>query len=519
METHFRPEIQGGQVLTKRASGILLPVFSLPGQYGIGDFGPQAYRWLDLLSEHLQTYWQVLPLNQSCGNSPYQVSSAFAGNPLLISPEVLVREGLLDRKQITHTPSGSVNKVNYTKAQEFKDRILKISFTRFRERNDLRCEFTIFCDKHKEWLEEYALFSAFKKHFSGRVWTEWPDGVKNHDPSVIKKLGDELNDSIEYERYVQFCFYSQWEALKRYAEKKNILIFGDLPFYVALDSADVWSHPEIFKLSEDKMPVKIAGVPPDMFSRTGQLWGNPVYDWEKLKKENYKWWIHRFRHNLCLFDLLRIDHFRGFEAYWEVGAGEKTARKGRWVRVPGHDFFEKLFRVIPAASLVAEDLGTITPDVTALIDAFGFSTMKVLLFAFEDSIEAADNPYLPHNHVRNSIVYTGTHDNDTARGWFSDRMTPRQRKHLFAYTGKKISESGISHELMRLAFSSVSDIAIIPLADIMNRGNEARINYPGRRKGNWRWRFQFSQIGEEDWNRLRKFTIIYGRHLQKGECA
>jgi len=493
----------------RRSSGILLPVFSLPGEYGIGDFGAESFRWIDCLHENYQKYWQVLPLNASLSHSPYFVSSAFAGNPFLISPERIAEEGLLKKEETVQGSFEAHHKVSYEKVASCKNALLRVACGRMRSRQGLESDFLRFCENHRKWLDDFALYAALKRHFHNRPWHLWPEEIRDRKTTALRKAEKELKKEICFEQFIQYCFYRQWEGLKQYANEKGILIFGDLPFYVAADSADAWIHPEYFKLTASKRPRKISGVPPDAFSRTGQVWGTPVYHWKKLKEDGYSWWIDRIRHNLSLYDLLRIDHFRGFVACWEIPASEKTAEKGKWVKAPGDDFFGRMFQSIQEGALIAEDLGMITTDVSDLLQKYRFPTMKVLLFAFGGT--AAENPHLPHNHVPNSVVYTGTHDNDTVRGWFKERATEEEKNNFYAYVGRKVPESQISQEMMRLAFSSVSSIAILPFCDILDMGNEARINNPGHAHGNWLWRFRWDDVTSKHWRQLRRLTVTYGR--------
>ena len=467
----------------KRGSGILLHITSLPSPHGVGDLGPWAYRIADFLSEAKQSYWQILPLNSMAPGhegSPYHCSSVFAGNTLLISPELMVREGFLIEGDIGTPPSFS-DVVEYDRVLPYKEKILGKAYERF-EKN---AEFENFCSENSSWLEDYALFVSLRAHF-GRDWSEWPAEVRDRNPEALQKLKELLHDKIEMEKFLQYVFFKQWFSLKSYCNQKGIRFIGDMPIYVNFDSAEVWANPEIFKLNGEKRPTFVAGVPPDRFSSTGQLWGNPVYRWEALKEDGYAWWIKRIEHDMKLYDLVRIDHFRGFVAYWEVPAGEKTALRGQWVKVPAEDFFTTLRQHLTDLPILAEDLGIITPDVREIMDRFGIPGMRVLLFAFGEDLPT--NPYAPHNHVKNCVVYTGTHDTNPVRGWFEKEATSEERERLFRYLGRKVSAEDVSWEFIRLAMMSVADTAILPMQDILGLGEEARMNRPATTEKNWQWR-------------------------------
>jgi len=498
-------------MLRRRSSGILMHVTSIPSKYGIGDFGPDAYKFVDFLKAAGQNYWQTLPLNHTTTTtaySPYNCSSAFAGNPLLISPDLLYRDGLLTRAEISRPPAFPAETVDYGKASSYKGKLLATAFERFRRTaKSPDCE--EFMEKHAGWLEPFASFVALRRHFKGRVWSDWPPAIRDGKTTRLKDVKDQLCVSIERERFLQYVFYRQYLRLKRYCNEQGIQVVGDIPIYVAYDSADVWSHPDLFKLTRSKKPRFIGGVPPDYFSETGQLWGNPVYDWRRLEETNFDWWIQRMKHNLLLFDFVRIDHFRGLVAYWEVPASHKNAIRGKWVQAPHASFFRELFRQIPFAAIFAEDLGYITADVREVVARDHFPRMNVLQFAFEG--DPARNPHMPHNHVENSIVYTGTHDNNTTRGWFEKEIKGQGRRRLFDYLGHKVSARDISSELMRLAMHSVARIAIIPMQDVLGLGAKARMNLPARTDGNWRWRMRPGQITAGRASRLRNLTATYGR--------
>ncbi|MBN1506108.1 MAG: 4-alpha-glucanotransferase [Sedimentisphaerales bacterium] len=497
-------------MLRRRSSGILLHITSLPSKYGVGDFGPEAYQFVDFLSAAGQSYWQVLPLNDTTaetGYSPYNCLSAFAGNPQLISPDLLVRSGLLTKSEIRDPPGFPADKADYQKADAYKRTLLDRAFERFRRRGR-PAEFEAFTREHQTWLDSYAAFVVLKRHFKGKPWCDWPADVRDRKAGVLRSLDEELSGPTERERFSQYIFYTQYCELKRYCNEQGVQIAGDIPIYVAYDSADVWSRPDLFRLNRSKRPRFVAGVPPDYFSRTGQLWGNPVYDWQRLEQTRFHWWIQRMKHNLVLFDFARIDHFRGLVAYWEVPAHQKTAIHGKWVQAPHGKFLRELFRQIPFARIFVEDLGYITADVREVVSRYNLPRMVVLQFAFGDD---AQNPHLPHNHVGNSIVYTGTHDNNTTRGWFDREVKGQRRKHLFEYLGYKVAASDVAWELMRMAMQSVARIAIIPMQDVLGLGAEARMNTPAKRDGNWLWRMQPGQTMVRLAEKLRRLTETSGR--------
>ncbi len=498
-------------MLRRRSSGILMHITSIPSKYGVGDFGPEAYKFVDFLKAGGQNYWQILPLNHTAartGYSPYNCFSAFAGNPLLISPDLLYRDGLLTRAEISEPPDFSAETVDYDKASSYKDKLLAAAFERFR-RAARSSDWQEFMEKHAGWLEPFASFVALRRHFKGRTWSNWPAAIRDGKTAVLEAVKDKLHEPIERERFLQYMFYRQYLRLKHYCNEQGIQAVGDIPIYVAYDSADVWSRPDLFKLTRSKKPRFIAGVPPDYFSETGQLWGNPVYDWRRMAETNFDWWIRRMKHNLLLFDFVRIDHFRGFVAYWEVPASHKNAIRGKWVQAPHEQLFRELFRQIPFAAIFTEDLGHITADVREVVARYQLPRINVLQFAFDG--DPARNPHMPHNHVENSIVYTGTHDNNTTRGWFDKELNSQSRRRLFDYLGHKVSARDISLELMRVAMRSVARIAIIPMQDVLGLGAKARMNFPAKMEGNWRWRMRSGQItaGRARW--LRNLTAAYGR--------
>jgi len=496
-----------------RSSGILLHPTSLPGRYGIGDLGPEAYHFVDFLHETGQSIWQVLPLGPTgYGDSPYQCFSAFAGNPLLISPDILVEQGHLSPADVESVPDFPAERVDYGPLIAYKTRLLRIAFENSRGRNDQeRAEFAAFCESKSSWLDNHALFMSIKGRHQGAVWSSWEKDIASRQPEAIGDWTKALADEIEHHKYLQYQFHKQWSALKQYTQEHGVRFVGDIPIFVAHDSADVWAHPHLFYLDGNGNPTVVAGVPPDYFSETGQLWGNPLYRWERMAETGYAWWIERFRAIFELVDIVRLDHFRGFEAYWEVPATEKTAVHGRWVTGPGADLFLAVEKALGKLPIIAEDLGVITPEVEKLRDRFEFPGMRILQFAFASD---AEDSFLPHNYIVNCVVYTGTHDNDTTIGWFNT-CTEKERHAMLAYFGTDGHE--ISWDLIRRLFASVADTAIIPLQEVLSLGPEARMNYPSRLGGNWSWRFLPEALTPEIRTRLRRLTEIYGRCKPKSE--
>jgi 4-alpha-glucanotransferase len=483
--------------LTQRASGILLHITSLPSKTGIGDLGTAAYRFVDQLAACNQGYWSILPLNptsQPLGNSPYMSDSAFAGNTLLISPQLLAENGLLPKEANPPRQTAPENKVNFSQVEATKKPLLNKAFENFKanqtgaQTDDY--DFDRFHADMAYWLEDYAVYKALRQK-SGKPWLMWPEALRDREPLALTAKRQNLRKLIEKEEVLQFLFFSQWRALKAYCTRNGVRIVGDMPFYVGLDSADVWTHPELFKLGKDKKPLYVAGVPPDYFSKTGQLWGTPVYQWRELAKTQFDWWIKRISHNLALCDLLRFDHFRGFVAYWHVSAGAKTAQGGRWIRAPTHRFFHTVKAHFPAFPFIAEDLGAITDPVRKTITRFGLPGMRVLLFAFDG---ADDNPHLPQNHIPNSVVYTGTHDTNTVKGWFTDEASAETKQKISQYLGREVTPQNVSEEFVKMALSSKANLAIIPLQDILGLDSEARMNHPAASKNNWQWRVTPQQL-------------------------
>jgi 4-alpha-glucanotransferase len=490
-----------------RSSGVLLHPSSLPGPYGIGDLGPAAIAWVDALVRAKQTWWQILPLGPTgYEDSPYQCFSAFAGNPNLISPDLLVADGLLKKADLAGR-AFQEGAVDYGAVIAFKLSLLKEAWRTFNAGAgpSLRLPFEKFCRENARWLEEFALFMALKDSHSGASWQEWPRELRLRRPQALESARRQLADAIGSHKFRQFLFFRQWRELKTYAQAKGIRLIGDVPIFVASDSVDVWANPDLFHLDEEGLPTVVAGVPPDYFSATGQLWGNPIYNWEKLRQTGYAWWLERLRSTLQQVDLVRLDHFRGFEAYWAIPAGMPTAEIGEWVKAPGEDFLETVRRTIGKLPFIAEDLGIITPEVEALRDRFRLPGMRILQFAFGGAPEAR---FLPHNYERNTVVYTGTHDNDTTRGWYAN--LPDAEAHFMR---RYLARDGrdVALDLIRAAWSSVADYALAPLQDLLDLGSEARMNLPGRPSGNWCWRFAEGQLTEDIIERLADMTELYGR--------
>ena len=498
-------------MLKQRSSGILMHLTSVPSPFGIGDLGPTTYRFVDFLRQAGQNAWQILPLNHTTshtGHSPYSCFSAFAGNPLLISPILLQRTGLLDKKALQNPPRFPKESVDFAKVSAYKRTLLETAFQRF-QAAPRPSDYEVFCARHRDWLEPFAAFVALKRHLKGRVWTDWPTGLRDRKSRALATMTEQLGEVIERERFLQYAFYTQLFALRDYCREQGVQVIGDLPIYVVHDSADVWSHPELFKLTRSKRPKFIAGVPPDYFSKTGQLWGNPVYDWDRVQATGFDWWMQRMRHNLRLFDMVRIDHFRGLVAYWQVPAGHKTAERGKWVDAPCEAFLNTLFRQAPNAAIFAEDLGYITADVREVVAKYCLPCMRVLQFALGG--DPACNPHMPHNHVANAIVYTGTHDNNTTRGWFEKDLGAAARRRLTQYMGHRVTSKDASWDLIRVAMASVARLAIVPMQDVLGLGASARMNHPARSQDNWRWRMADKRLTTSLARRLKEITELHGR--------
>ncbi len=491
---------------TKRSSGILLHPSSLPGKYGIGSLGRQAFKFIDFLEKSGQKLWQVLPMGHTgYGDSPYQCFSIFAGNPILIDLEELINEGLLHINDLPNGFNLPDENVDYGNVINFKRAALQKSHINFLRSSKSKDEYEDFVLQNDSWLNDYALFIAIKESLGGMPWWDWNDALKLKNKKTINTFISEHQNEIKFHKFVQYLFSKQWQAVKKYANDKGISIVGDIPLYVAHDSADVWSNHKVFQFDKDRNPLAVAGVPPDYFSETGQLWGNPLYDWDYMKNHGFKWWIERIKATTNLYDIVRIDHFRGFEAYWAVPYGDDTAMNGSWVEAPGEELFEAVKKELGTLPIIAEDLGIITPEVEKLRDDFEFPGMKILQFAFHSD---EGSGYLPHNYTRNFIVYTGTHDNDTLRGWF-DSLGPEIKHKVLEYVDT--NDQDIIKKMIRLAWSSTANMAVIPLQDLLDLGSEGRMNTPGTPSGNWQWRFDSSLLTDEKAEWLKQITKIYNR--------
>ena len=506
----------------QRASGILLHPSSLPSKFGIGDLGETAYQFIEFLSRSGQKLWQVLPLGPSgYGNSPYMCFSAIAGNPNLISPELLAKQHLLQEEDWADIPDFNQDRVDFDAVNPYKRKLLEIAYGRFKKgyvdqdpqhHHSLYLvqeQFKKFCYEEADWLEDYVLFMALHEEDPKITWNNWEPAIARRESQALQQKREQLEDKIEFQRFVQFIFFDQWLKLKQYANMRNILIIGDIPIYVAHNSADIWANPENFALDPETYEVAwMAGVPPDYFSATGQLWGNPVYNWEYLKETHFSWWIDRFRFLNRYVDIIRIDHFRGFESFWQVPAGEENAIHGEWKLAPGDELFTKLNEVMGILPILAEDLGVITPEVVKLRDDYGFPGMQVLLFAFSGD---SDNFHLPHRYVHNSLVYTGTHDNDTAVGWWQ-KSSDHEKQMFYKYIVGFAAGEPINWVLIRMAMASIAVMAVVPLQDILGLDNSARMNIPSTATGNWGWRYSDPDLlTHELSDRLKGVTQLYSR--------
>ncbi|MFP3897327.1 MAG: 4-alpha-glucanotransferase [Anaerolineales bacterium] len=492
----------------ERQSGILCHLTCMPGRFGIGDMGTGVREFLDFLQDAEQTLWQILPLGPTgYGNSPYQPLSAFAGNPLLIDLEQLISEGLFDKGDVSSLVSLPAEEVLYDKVEPFKDRALRCSYRAFKNSTaeSWKSGWGIFQERNAYWLEDFCLFMALKQHFDGAVWTEWDRDIALRERHALVSWRERLDDEVNYQKYLQFLFDRQWQQVREYAHERDIEIIGDAPIFVGHDSADVWSHQELFRLDEDGLPTVVAGVPPDYFSPTGQLWGNPHYRWDVMRENDYAWWAARLKRAFSRVDRIRLDHFRGFAGYWEIPGDADTAVKGRWLKGPGEDFFQALKDDLGELPIIAEDLGIITRDVEELRRAFGFPGMKVLQFAFGSD---ATNTALPHNYTPHMVVYTGTHDNDTSLGWY-DSLDEEAKHRVRMYTGT--DGSSMNWTLIRLAMTSVAEMAVFPLQDVLGLGSEARLNIPGKPQGNWTWRYTAGALNEKVAQTLRELSVVSGR--------
>ncbi len=494
----------------ERAAGILLHPTSLPGKFGIGDLGNEAYYFVDFLESAGQKLWQVFPLGPTgYGDSPYQCFSAFAGNPLLVSPEKLLEKGFLNKKELNDIPSSDPSKIDYGRVINYKKDILRKAFGNYKQNhNGIKEAFNEFCDANQEWLDDFALFMAAKDFHGGVVWSDWDKGLVHRDETAMNEWKEKLSDEIEYHKFVQFQFFDQWKELKSYANSKGIKIIGDMPIFIAYDSADLWANKKLFTVDNEGKLETVAGVPPDYFSETGQLWGNPLYRWKVMEKDDFLWWRKRFSQLFNMIDIIRIDHFRGFDAYWEIPGGAETAINGRWVKAPGEKLFNTVKKYLGELPIIAEDLGVITKSVTELREKLNFPGMKILQFAFGADME---RKFLPHNFVQNCMVYTGSHDNDTTRAYFEkvkfedNDILDHAQKYLNYY-----GDDMVGH-LIRAAYASVADIVVVPMQDILNLGGEARMNFPGTLGGNWSWRFTWDQIPQHLAHEYKELTELYER--------
>ena len=494
-----------------RTSGILFPVFSLPSKYGIGCFSKEAYQFIDFLKDAGQSDWQILPLGPTgYGDSPYQSFSTFAGNPYFIDLETLAEEGLLTKEECDSFDFGSATEtIDYEKLYRSRFQILRMAYRRFRPDENYR----EFLERNQWWLTDYCLYMALKDRNGGASWTEWEAPLRNRERDAIAKAKKELENETRFYAFQQFLFDRQWSLLHAYANKNGIRIVGDLPIYVALDSADAWAAPELFQFNRNRIPVRVAGCPPDSFSDSGQLWGNPLYNWEYHKSTGYRWWIRRIRYTLQLYDIVRIDHFRGFDAYYAIPYGEETARHGRWMPGPGMDFFHTLEKHLGKLPIIAEDLSFLTESVRRMLRETGFPGMKVLQFAFDDR-ESAD--YLPYTYSSNCVVYTGTHDNDTTRGWYHSAKKSC-RDYAKEYLRNSFpDESTLSWDFIAMAMGSVADLCIVPLQDYLCMDSRARINTPSTLGGNWTWRLKKGEIPRELAGKISDMTKLYGRLRREG---
>ena len=494
----------------ERSSGILFHPTSLPGKYGIGTLGKEAYAFIDFLKKSRQKLWQTFPLGPTgYGDSPYQSFSSFAGNPYLIDFDLLIEAHLLSEEDLRDVFFGDNEEyIDYGAIYNQKYPLLRKAYENFKssDNHEMKENLEHFKRENASWLNDYSLYISLKNHFNGLPWNEWAHDIKNREHGAMEHYKNELADDIEYHNFIQFLFFKQWGDVKRYANENGIKIIGDIPIFVAADSSDAWANPEIFLFDEERKPVKVAGVPPDYFSATGQLWGNPLYNWQKLKETNYSWWVERVRANLSTCDIIRIDHFRGFEAYWAVPYGDDTAINGQWEPGPGIDLFNAIKSQLGELPIIAEDLGLMTQGVIDLREATGFPGMKILGFAFDSGEE---NDYLPHTYTKNCVVYTGTHDNDTLIGWFQ-KAKEEDRQFARDYLNSR-SDDEIHWDAIRGAWSSVASMAISPVQDFLGLGSEARINTPGVAAGNWQWRLRHGVLTDELAERIAKLTRVYSR--------
>lgn len=496
----------------ERSAGVIMHIASLPGKFGIGTFGKEAYEYVEFLYKSGMRYWQILPLGQTgYGDSPYQSFSAFAGNPYFIDFDILKDEGILSKAEYINENYGDNEEyIDYGLLFNIKYIVLRRAYENFKKSHNflLKEYFESFKEENNWWLDNYSLYMAVKGKFNLASWQEWDDDIKKRRPEAIELYRNELSDEIEFWSFIQFLFFKQWNELKSYANEKGIKIIGDMPIYVAEDSADVWSNPEAYLIYEETLkPISIAGCPPDAFSETGQLWGNPLYDWNYMEKTGYKWWIKRVEESLKIYDVVRIDHFRGFESYWEIPYGDTTAINGKWVKGPGIKLFNAIKESLGEINVIAEDLGFLTNEVKEFLEETGFPGMKVLQFAFD---EREESNYLPHTYTNNCIAYTGTHDNDTFRGWFELTGNKSDVKYCKEYLALT-EEEGYNWGFIRGTWASVADVSIALMQDFLNLGNETRVNFPSTLGGNWKWRIKEGSYNTELADKIYKYTKMYGR--------
>jgi len=507
-------------VIFPRCSGILLHVTSLPGDHGIGDLGNSAREFVEFLADSGQKIWQVLPLSPTgYGDSPYQCFSAFAGNPLLIDLRALEEQGLLSGQDLRNAPDFPEERIEYGRVIEFKQGLLRKAAQAFLADASQagRGAFDTFCQNNSDWLDDYAIFMACKSVYKGVAWVHWEPGIRQRDSTVLEDWKKKLSTDVEIHKFAQFEFSQQWEKVKAHCRGRGMSIMGDIPIYVAHDSADVWAHPELFRLDVQGRPTAVAGVPPDYFSATGQLWGNPLYRWDVSASSGHRWWIERVRASLKLFDLVRLDHFRGFEAYWEIPAGASTADGGKWLKGPGAEFFQTLQSELKELPFVAENLGVITPEVEGLRKQFGFPGMSLLQFAF--GTDPQGPTFRPHNYSRELVAYTGGHDNDTTVGWWSSAGVGEstrtaediRKEHDFTRAYLGFQDEPVNWVFIRTVLASVANVAMLPLQDVLGLGSEARMNLPGTVTGNWKWRYKPKALTKELSERLRRMTVLYER--------
>ena len=509
---NHQPEAPFSFTQLPRSAGILLHITSLPSYFGIGDLGPGAYTFADFLHRGGQTFWQLLPLNPTSagqGFSPYSANSGMAGNPLLISPELLIKDGLLSKKDIAKYKVEESDKVDYEAVEKTKHALLDKAYTNYvNNPSNLEKEFKAFGKKESYWLNDFALYTVLKNEHAGKQWSDWEEPYKQHDAKALKKFEAAQKTAIDKIKWQQFIFLKQWQQLKRYCNNLNIQMFGDMPIYVAYDSADVWANRDIFSIDKTGKQQFVAGTPPDDFNENGQLWGMPIFKWAVLKEQNYNWWLNRLRKNLQLFDLLRLDHFRAFAAYWQIKAGAKTAKEGKWINAPGHEFFSIIKKELGKMPFVAEDLGHIDEPVYKLRDDFELPGMEVLQFAFGE--EMPQSVHIPHHHLPVSVVYTGTHDTNTTVGWYK-QLDKQVKQNLSNYLGVKVTQKNVCDLLCRTTYASVAKLAVLPMQDVLYLDEKARINIPSSGENNWAWRITSAQINEAVEERLKAWCTLYDR--------